>query len=246
MPDLAAAYADTRTSMIKIAGELSSEQLASRVPACPDWTVKDLISHVTSIAASLANGDFPPDLDPVASLIEEQSAERREAFVAGEIAARRERTIHEIIAEWEEAGTAVDAMIRGERAWPPGAPQLVEWVVTTDVAVHHHDLRGAVGRPGDRDSLATGISLFSYVTAMRFRSSLDKLPPFRIRAGSREWVVGEGEPAATVTGDPYELSRAASGRRSPEQIRAYDWEGDPEPFINLFYPYGPRADALVE
>jgi uncharacterized protein (TIGR03083 family) len=245
MPDLAAAYAEARDSMTKIARELTEAQLAAKVPACPDWTVKDLITHVTSIAASLANGDFPPDLNPI-EIWNEEMAARREAFVDSALSSRTTRSIAEIIAEWEEAGVAVEGMIRGERAWPPGAPPLVEWILTTDVGVHHHDLRGAVDMPGDRDSLATGLSLYSYVQAMRFRASFEKLPALRIRAGSREWVVGDGEPVATLTGDPFELSRAASGRRSPEQIRAYDWDGDPEPFIHLFYPYGIRSDALVE
>jgi hypothetical protein len=51
---------------------------------------------------------------------------------------------------------------------------------------------------------------------------------------------------ATLSGEPWELARAVSGRRSPDQIRAYEWEGDPEPFIKLFYPYGLRTDSLVE
>jgi hypothetical protein len=37
-----------------------------------------------------------------------------------------------------------------------------------------------------------------------------------------------------------------SGRRSPDQIRAYDWNGDPEPFVDLFYIYGVRKEPLVE
>ena len=81
---------------------------------------------------------------------------------------------------------------------------------------------------------------------MRFRSSTLGLPAFTIRAGEREWVVGQGDPIATVVADPFELARAASGRRSPEQVRSYDWTGDPDPFIELFYPYGMRTAPLVE
>jgi hypothetical protein len=29
-------------------------------------------------------------------------------------------------------------------------------------------------------------------------------------------------------------------------VRAYDWEGDPEGVLELFYPYGVRADSLEE
>lgn len=246
MPDLARAYQEARTSMAGIAGDLDPEAQQTRVPACPDWTVKDLIAHVTSIASDLTAGRGPKDLNLIA-LWDPEVARRREEWIEGSMAARRDRSTKEILAEWDEAGPRLEAILRGEQPAPPGAPPLIEWIVTTDVGVHQHDLRGAVGLPGDRDSLATGLSLRSYVEGMRFQSPQKGLPPFRIRAGSREWVVGEGEPVATVTADPFELARAASGRRSPDQIRAYDWDGDPEPFLDLFYPYGgPRTEALVE
>jgi uncharacterized protein (TIGR03083 family) len=246
MPDLAGAYADTRRSMMDLARALTDDQLSARVPACPGWTVQELIAHVTSIASALANGEFPASLDPVASLADPDQAKERDRFVDDAIEARRDRSLDESLEEWETAATALEAMIRGERAWPSGTPPLAEWVVTTDLAVHHHDLRGALARPGERDSLATGLSLRSYVEGMRFRSAAMGFPTFRIRAGAREWTIGEGEAVATVTADPFELARAASGRRSSDQIRAYDWEGDPQPFLPLFYPYGVRADALVE
>lgn len=246
MPDLASAYADTRRSMIEVARGLTEEERSRRVPACPAWTVKGLIAHVTSIASTIATGSFPAGLDPVASLMDAKQAEQRERFVDEALESRKDSPLDEILEEWEEASSSVEAMIRGERPWPAGSPPLVEWVVTTDVAVHHHDLRGALNRPGDRNSLATGLSLRSYVEGMRYRSAALGLPTFRMRAGTREWLIGSGEPVATVTADPFELARAASGRRSPEQIRAFDWDGDPDPFVTLFYPYGMRADALVE
>lgn len=205
-----------------------------------------MIAHVTSIASALANGEFPATLNPVASLSDPEHAKERDRFVDDALDKRKDRSLDQILAEWEEAAPALEAMLRGERAWPFGTPPLAEWVVTTDLAVHHHDLRGAIGQPGERESPATGLSLRSYLEGMRFRSAAMGLPAFRIRAGARAWVVGEGEATATVTGDPFELARAASGRRSPDQIRAYDWDGDPEPFIELFYPYGTRTDALVE
>lgn len=245
MPDLAAAYADTRMSMTSLASGLDESAQRRTVPACPDWSVRDLVAHVTSIAAALATGTFPPDLNP-ALFWDEATSVLREEFVGEGLAARRGRSLQEILDEWEVAAKDLEAMIRGERAWPPGAPPLPEWIVTTDLAVHHHDLRGALDRPGDRDSLATGLSLRSYVEGMRFRAAVEKAPPFKIVAGSREWVIGDGEPVATVDADPFELARAASGRRSPDQIRAYAWQGDPEPFIGFFYPYGLRTEPLAE
>lgn len=244
MPDLAAAYADTRASMVALTEDLDDGALGARVPACPDWSIKELIAHVTSISASLASGEFPADLNP-SMFWDDDMATRREAFIDDALEARRDRSIGVILKEWLETAAALDQMIRGERPWPV-APPLPEWILVTDLAVHHHDLRGALDAPGERDSLATGLALRSYVEGMRFRSAIEQLPPFKIIAGSREWLIGTGDPVATVTADPFELARAASGRRSIDQVRAFEWIGDPEPILHCFFPYGLRTEALVE
>jgi uncharacterized protein (TIGR03083 family) len=246
MPDLGLAYNMARTSMIDLALQADDAQLKTTVPACPEWTVKDLVGHVTSIAATLVAGEIPEDLKNLVMLWDAQIASTREAFVDEQLELRRERSIEEITEEWSKAGEIVDSMLRGEQPMPPNAPTLAEWVLVTDVGVHHHDLRGALGKPGDRESLTTGLSLRSYVEGMRMAGAVKGLPTLRINAGSRSWVTGDGEPQATLTADPFELARAAAGRRSPDQIRAFSWEGDPEPFLPLFYPYGPRTEPLVE
>jgi hypothetical protein len=84
-----------------------------------------------------------------------------------------------------------------------------------------------------------------YIATMGFRLSSVGIPPLAFDYGKTS-VTGEGEPAATVRASRFEFFRSLSGRRSPDQIRAYDWAGDPEPYIHYFYPYGVRADALIE
>ena len=59
------------------------------------------------------------------------------------------------------------------------------------------------------------------------------MPALRLRADGREWVVGHGAPATTVTADRYELFRAISGRREVESIRDY---GVPDPYLPIFSP----------
>src|SRR5207302_9159669 len=64
------------------------------------------------------------------------------------------------------------------------------------------------------------------------------LPALRWVAGREAWVVGEGEPAASVEGSPFDVFRAMTGRRSANQIRALDWDGDADLFVPAF-GYGP-------
>jgi uncharacterized protein (TIGR03083 family) len=245
MPDLAAAYDQTRVAMSDLVRDLDADALGVRVPACPDWSVHDLVAHVSSIATAVATGEFPADLNPSA-FWDETMAKRREEFIDESLAARRDTSIADILDEWAASTATMLPMMRGEAPWPDASIPLPEWIVLTDVAVHHHDLRGALGVPGERDSVATGLSLRSYVEAMRFRALIEGLPTFTIVAGARTWQIGEGAPIATLTADPFELARAASGRRSPDQVRALGWDGDPEPLLPYFYPYGVRTEALEE
>jgi hypothetical protein len=78
------------------------------------------------------------------------------------------------------------------------------------------------------------------------RAARRQLPALRVRYAGKERVTGEGEPAATWSGERFELFRALAGRRSNAQIAAMEWEGDPTPYLDLISMYGPRADALVE
>jgi uncharacterized protein (TIGR03083 family) len=245
MPDLAGAYRDARERMCAMVAGLDEDPLERRIPACPEWTVRDLIAHVSSIATEITNGAMPADLNLVA-VWDPDVARRREGWIDESLERRRGMSIDELLDEWTRSGEMLDAMLRGEAPMPVDAPPLVEWIVVTDIGAHLQDLATALGNTEHRDALATGLSLRSYVEGMRIAAAQKGTPAMKIRAGSREWVVGDGEPVATVTADPWELSRAVSGRRSLDQVRAYDWEGDPEGVLELFYPYGVRADSLEE
>ena len=52
-------YRNSRMRMQEIAASLSDEEANTIVAACPEWTVKDLFSHVTGLAADLGSGKGP-------------------------------------------------------------------------------------------------------------------------------------------------------------------------------------------
>ena len=120
------------------------------------------------------------------------------------------------------------------------------YVLTTDIAIHQQDIYGALGVVKDREAapIKIGFSVYSTGVDLRIRGSAGK--PLRLVTEYKEVVAGDGEPAATVRAPRFELFRALSGRRSPDQVRSYEWEGDPEPFLEFFYPYGVREEALIE
>jgi hypothetical protein len=51
-------YAATRARVTETAQALTAEQLNTRVPACPDWTVHNLISHLAGVAGDFVAGNL--------------------------------------------------------------------------------------------------------------------------------------------------------------------------------------------
>jgi uncharacterized protein (TIGR03083 family) len=243
--DLADAYAETQANLADLVRELPIDRLATVVPASPDWDVKDVVAHVTGIAADTAGGTIPPELNPVEALNDPAQAAMREALTADQVSSRRDRSIEEILDEWSGDLEQLLPMMRGETPFPRQFP-FADAIVLTDLAVHAQDVRGALGVPGDRDSAGVSVALVSYATALGLRLAINGLPPLRIRYGKKERIAGQGEPGATWEGDRFEIFRALAGRRSGDQILAMAWTGDPTLYVPLIPAYGPRTDSIVE
>jgi uncharacterized protein (TIGR03083 family) len=243
--DLASAYQETQEHLAQIVRDLTEDALRTMVPASPDWSVKDVVAHVTGLAGDAVGGTIPDGLNPVEALNDPAQAVLREDLTAEQVAARRDRSIGEILDEWAGHLEPLLPMFRGEQPFPrPFA--FADAILVTDLAVHAQDVRGALGVPGDRDSAGVSVSLASYAAALGLRLALNGLPPLRIRYGEKERIAGQGEPGATWEGDRFEIVRALSGRRSGDQIMAMRWTGDPAPYVSLIPAYGPRTDPIVE
>ena len=244
--DSAAAYLDGKRSVVEAVTAATPEQLDTMVPACPEWTVTDVVRHVTGIAADLAGATLPTDFNPIEGWQSDDGRRQGDAYTDHHVASRRDRSLDSILDEWEQHTQRIVPILRGEQPAPQPFP-FVELVPVNDLAVHLHDIRGALQQPKDRDTPLVSLAFASYVAAFAIRLNARGLPPVRIRYdGGKERVTGEGEPAATWTGERFELFRALAGRRSNAQIAAMQWDGDPTPYIPLASMYGVRADALVE
>ena len=246
MLDLVKAYEETQRSVAEFVRSLPEEQLALKVPASPAWSVQDVVAHVTGVATDVAYGRIPPDLDLVRALTDSAQAERRDELTAEQVMTRRGRSLDQILDEWDQALQEVLPMIRGQRPFPRPLP-FVDAAVVTDLATHNQDIRNALGVPGDRDSAGVSVAFVGYAATLGLRIATNGLPALRLKYDGKERVVGDGEPAATVTADRYELYRALAGRRSRDQILSLNWDGgDPTPYVDLIPAYGPRSDPLEE
>ena len=221
--DFGAIYADTRQRIADLTSGLSQEQLELEPPATPGWRVRDIVGHLTGGAADFVTGNL-------------QGA-GGEAWTAAQVAARRDTSYDDVIAEWEKVAAQVEPAFEG------GPPQM--GFLIADIGEHEHDIRGALRQVGYRDSAAVQAGtqvMVGGVSRMLTGAGL----ALRICSANQEWELGEGEPGATVTAEPFELFRALAGRRSIRQVAQWKWDGDPSQYFGLMSVFPLRATDLVE
>jgi uncharacterized protein (TIGR03083 family) len=218
--DAADVYRWHRERLLRLAPELTDEQLDTTVPACPAWTVRELYAHLAAGSTEVLSG----------ALTEMPTPEHTQR----QVDERSDHSLSEVCDEWETNGPKMDELLR---AVPIKEAALDAWS-------HYNDIRGALGLPRDGDEAVLSFALGVLASGRRRRWPELGLPTLRVVGSQREWLFGDGEPAATVAADDYELARLFIGRRSPAQLRAIDWQGDPTPFVGHLSVFPVPEDDL--
>lgn len=210
-PDYADEYAAGRSRIRSLLANCTPEEAATVVPTCPDWTVHDLCAHLAGVSGALVGRDNP--------------GADTQAWVDGHVQARADRSVAEILDEWDVVGPGFEAIMRK-------VPRAFGGLIY-DVVAHEHDLRGALVRPGDRDTEGVWASLEVLVATISGDLAAHGPVPgaLHLRADDREWTVGAGAPIAAIATTPWELMRLLGSRRSRSQFLAAGWVGDVEPFL---------------
>ncbi|MGH2788480.1 MAG: maleylpyruvate isomerase family mycothiol-dependent enzyme [Actinomycetota bacterium] len=243
MRELGSVYEGVRGRIGELVASLDEAAAARPVPACPTWSVQDVIAHAMGICADIVNGNI--------------EGAATEPWTQAQVEARREWKLGDVLAEWDDVGPKIAGMLDGFSG--RYANQII-----ADLTVHEHDIRGALNEPGHRDSDGVAIGTEFLVTMMiHMGAVVSGAGPLEIRAGDKTWIVGTGEPATgdrdswrefvavgesasplekaivgSVSTSQFELFRATTGRRSAAQICGFDWTVDPDPFLPIF-GYGP-------
>lgn len=201
------AYAGAQERMTALLREAAPEQLALRVPACPDWQVRELLAHLVGVAVDVAAGRVEgAGSDP---------------WTAAQVSARKDDGREAMLDEWVATGPALREALLGMD--PVQAAQVV-----FDASTHEHDLRGALQRPGARDSDGVDVGWEWGTTVLgQLRDGYDAGALRLTTPDGTTTTCGTGEPTGAVTADRFELFRAMTGRRSTEQVRSWSWEGEP-------------------
>lgn len=222
--DRASLYRSVRLRLSALVSRLGPDETTRPVPACPAWTVADVVAHVVAVSTDVAEGRVPtvPGDD----------------WTARQVAERRRATKEALLAEWERSGPRLEALleVRGRDLH----------FAVVDLWHHDQDVRNALGRPGHRQ----GPGLCAAARAARALDFRD-LPALRFVAtgldgGDLAIPVGGHDPVGTVVVDAYELARAVVGRRSRDQIAAWEWAVDPAPYLDRFGIFPARPEPLEE
>jgi uncharacterized protein (TIGR03083 family) len=222
-PDIAARYVMAQASFAEFARTLSADDWATPTPCTPAWTVRDVLSHVAGI----------PD-DVLAGRMEGAPGE---AWTASQIERNATLSVAELLDRWDAQAPAVADLL--QQIWESRPP--------FDCHTHEHDVRQALGRPGNRDSVIIELLALDLAAIPDCPVALSvELTDGRVvRSGPRDRA-----PTVTLRGvTPFELFRSRPGRRSPAQVRAWDWTGadaDIDAVVAGWSFFGPATDPIIE
>jgi uncharacterized protein (TIGR03083 family) len=187
------------------------------VPSCPEWTLRGLVTHLVGVAAATVG--------------------RLSGVLSAQPTSSADMELPELLATWDRLGDEADLLI-AERGGRTGS------ILVMDAFTHELDIRYAIGAdlPREHPAFAGAFE----VLANGFAAAVDDhgLPALCLSTGSTQWLVGDGQPAATVIANRYDLYRSLAGRRSHAQITALDWDRDSHRWLPAF-TWGPFTPPAV-
>lgn len=220
-----AIYPDARARFVALAREVPEDVWDRQVPSTPLWKARDLVAHLVGVSEDFLAGNFPTTISP-------------QEWTALQVARRHDKPIAQILADWDEVfPRIVEALDAGA---------ITGLALVNDTVVHEQDLRGLLGRPSGRD--APGYAYATKVACQRVDNRFREvgLPAITLETDEWSYQTGEGEPEATVRASSYEMFRSMWGRRSPEQMKRFNWSVDPDPYVAVMPIFGPSEFAIEE
>ncbi len=216
--EIARLYRDVQRSFVELVADLDADQWALPSPCTPEWTVRDVLSHVAGVSIDIVDGNV--------------EGAATDPWTAAQVGRWRDTPVDELIERWN---TAIGPAADGIEAFGQPLPIF-------DCHSHEHDVRTAVGRPGNRDSEAMNV----IVDALLHH---DFGRPLTIDCTDRAAVTNEGEGESLqlsgVTG--FEVARSRLGRRSRRQVESWDWsESIGDDVFAAWFRFGPNPVDIVE
>ncbi len=216
--EIARMYVDAQRSFVGLCETLGDDEWAMPVACNPGWTVRDVLSHVAGVTDDVANGR----LDGAAT----------DSWTNAQVERWRDMPWQTLIAQWKGQIGAVAELLQTVREFRP----------PFDCHSHEHDVRHAIGRPGNRSSELIGVMAHGFG-----RASLGRPVSVELVDAEPLSLAGDGEPIALRGLTQFELVRSRLGRRSTAQVRAFDWSEPPtDAMLAAFFSFGPSQLDIIE
>lgn len=215
--DAGALYHATRVRLTDLLNELQSPEWAMPVPACPGWDVRAVVAHLVGYVDDALAGRLsgPPS----------------EAQTAEQVARYADSPSGLLLESWSEAAPRFERIVSRFSVWP----------AAIDALTHEQDIRGAVGRAGDRldDSFHVAAHVLLDDVKISTRMTFDL-------GGERISTADNGGPTYEVATSAFEITRLRLGRRSRDQVLAMPWQLPLPSVPDELFVFGPRETALIE
>jgi hypothetical protein len=184
---------------------------------------RDLPSH--GVATDIVNGRLRSEDD--------------ETRAAPQVAERAGTATPVVLREWERSASQVEVVLSRS-----GVSDLAP---VFDVAVHEHDIRGALGLPGNRDGELIRLAVERAAHLLLTKVESAGLDPVVIVDDAGSVLAGDTNAPVTLRLSPFELFRAAFGRRSRAQIEhRFERAEDPGAYVPLLCLFGPAESDIIE
>ncbi len=216
------AYKATRQILLQILPEVDGQ---TEVAACPGWSIRDVVAHLTGLPADFLAGNLPTG--------------NVDDWTNAQVLKRRDLEFASVLAEWDGLVADFTAAMAGPLA--RGAPRFA-----ADLVSHTFDIAGASSVEIPKDTASTELALSTFVTMLGARLDSAAVGAIRIEAGPSSFVAGTGQVVATVRSSTHEVLRALSGRRTAPQILAFDWDVPAEPYLDLISAFPLPTDPLPD
>lgn len=220
--EIARLYRDAQRSFVELARTFDADDWAAAVPCCPGWTARDVLSHVVGLTLDVVDGNIEgAGTDP---------------WTAAQVERWRDTPVAELIERWDDAIAPVSEAVE---AFGEVRPPI-------DCHAHEHDLRHALGRPGNRDG-----ELMRATAGVVGQGAIGRPVEVELVDGTTWSIPGRTSdpgPVVTATGlDRFEIVRSRLGRRAAGQVRAWAWS---EPLtddeLSAWFVFGPAAHPIEE
>ena len=170
LPGLVSAYGQTVRAVIDL-GRSCTPRDFDKETACPGWTVKDQVSHVTGVEQWLSGAPLPrvqlPDYGHVQSdfdRVTESMVEMRRRMLGSKVVDELEGVLAKRLAQLGNPELTLETPVKGPIGVAPAGEVLRMRIL--DIWTHEQDIREALGRPGDLDAPGAAVFLDALCSAM--------------------------------------------------------------------------------